>query len=112
MPVKFKNCFIDEVGNVYKDKTLYAASKELEIINFQLTDNLMDEIIRWKLVNFHDYLNHFSRVLNADLTIPIIIRADGMVMDGRHRILKAFHSGLKNLPAKQFKINPKPDFII
>ena len=109
--MKFRNCFIDERGRIFKDETLKKAAVGLPIIDFVITDNFMDEILRWKLVNFHDYLIHFRRVLNADLSYPIIIRSDGMIMDGRHRIIKAFHENIKILPAKKFKIDPEPDFV-
>lgn len=108
--MKFKNCFIDEQGRIFKDETLLKKAELLSITSFDLTDNLQDEIIRWKLVNFHDYLTHFQRVINADLTKPIIVRSDGVVMDGWHRIIKAFYKNLKILPAKKFVIDPKPDF--
>lgn len=109
--MKFRNCFIDEQGRIFKDKTLIEASKKLPIIKFDIVDALLDEILRWKLVNFHDYLTHFRRVMGADLSHPIIIRSDGMVMDGRHRIIKAIYSGLKTLPARKFEVDPQPDFI-
>ncbi len=109
--MKFRNCFIDEQGCIFKDATLKNASASLPVFSFELTDKLMDEILRWKLVNFHDYLVHFRRVVNADLSIPIIIRSDGMVMDGRHRILKAFYEGQTTIPARKFETDPEPDFV-
>lgn len=109
--MKFRNCFIDGQGRIFKDETLQKAVETLPVISFVLTDELMDEVIRWKLVNFHDYLNHFRRVINADLSVPIILRSDGMIMDGRHRILKAYYEGLRTLPAKQFETDPEPDFV-
>ncbi len=108
--MKFRNCFIDEKGRIFKDTTLRNAAKALPVKEYQLTDELLDEVLRWKLSNFHDYLTHFKRVVNADLAAPIIIRSDGLVMDGRHRILKAFHDGVKTLPSQKFTIDPEPDF--
>lgn len=108
--MKFRNCFIDDQGRVFKDESLREASRDLPVIDYVLTDSLMDEILRWKLVNFHDYLTHFRRVLNADLTTPLIIRSDGVIMDGWHRIIKAYNTGLRALPAKRFEVDPAPDF--
>ena len=108
--MKFRNCFIDELGRVFKDSSLFESSKDLPIGDFELVDSLMDEVIRWKLVNFHDYLIHLKRVMSADLSVPIIVRSDGIVMDGRHRILKGLLEGKTCLPSRRFEIDPIPDF--
>lgn len=69
----------------------------------------MGEIIRWKLRNFHDFLVHFERVAKADLTVPLILRSDGYVMDGWHRIVRAIYEGITDLPAKRFIKDPEPN---
>jgi hypothetical protein len=56
-------------------------------------------------------LSHIDRALQADLTFPIILSADGKVMDGSHRIMLAYIRGVKTLKAIQFKSDPAPDFI-
>lgn len=109
--MKFKDCFIDEEGNIWKSESLRRYSKDLPIEEFDISYISMDEVLRWKLVNVRDYLNHFNRVLNADLEKPIIRRADGYVMNGWHRILKALSKGIKVIPSKRFITNPPPDFI-
>lgn len=38
-------------------------------------------------VTIHLILNHIDRALKAHLTLPIILSADGKVMDGTHRIV-------------------------
>ena len=106
------NCFIDEQGRVYKTETLMKAATDLPVIEYQIdTEILLEELLYWQLKNFRDYLAHYRRVTEADLTQPIILRADGYIMDGWHRIIKALYQGLKSLPAKQFIINPEPDYI-
>jgi hypothetical protein len=108
--MKFKNCFIDEHGNVWRTKTLIEQSKNLSVFQFNVDFISLDEVIRWKLINLRDYYVHFTRVTDADLTVPIILRDDGYIMDGWHRVIKALATGVKQLPAKQFEKNPKPDF--
>ena len=110
--MKFRNCFIDENGNVWRTSSLIEKSKGLPLIYFDLSLVDLDTIIRWKLVNVRDYLNHHNRILNADLKIPIILRSDGFCMDGWHRIIKGLSNELKILPAKQFITDPEPDFNI
>lgn len=106
-----RDCFVDDNGNVFKVKTLEKESKNIPLISYNIDrDKVLDETIRWQLNNFHDFTVHFKKVENVDLSIPIILRSDGYVMDGWHRIIKALINGVKVLPARQFKVDPKPDF--
>ena len=108
--MKFKNCFIDGSGNIWKTDTLIKASENLEISLFNLDEISLDEVIRWKLVNLRDYCVHFSKVTDANLNVPIILRDDGYIMVGWHRVIKALSLEMDSLPCKQFIINPEPDF--
>ena len=108
--MKFQNCFIDEDGNVWKTKSLIEHSKDIPVRIFNLWDISLDEVLRWQLTTVHDYCVHYTRVKNADLTVPIILRDDGYVMDGWHRVIKAMVTGVKELPCRRFKVNPPPDF--
>lgn len=56
-------------------------------------------------------LDHIDRSLKADLTFPIILSADGKVMDGSHRIMLAYIKGIKSISAVQFETDPIPDYI-
>jgi hypothetical protein len=47
----------------------------------------------------------------ADLAFPIILAADGGVMDGRHRIAKAVREGRATIDAVQFERDPEPDYV-
>lgn len=55
---------------------------------------------------------HAKRIYEADLSHPIILSAEGFLMDGGHRLAKAWLLGLKEIPAVQFEVNPAPDKII
>ncbi len=108
--MKFKNCFIDGPGNIWRINTLIEQSKDLTVFLFKVDSVNVDEVIRWKLVNLRDYYIHFARVKDADLTIPIILRNDGYIMVGWHRVIKAMAEGVRYLGARQFVVNPAPDF--
>ena len=56
-------------------------------------------------------IEHFSLMLAADLSFPIILDSQGRVMDGMHRVCKAFMEGRTHLPAVQFQQDLEPDFI-
>lgn len=54
---------------------------------------------------------HFRLVNAADLSYPIILCADGRVMDGMHRVVKAYLNHMTQIPAVQFIQTPVPNFI-
>jgi hypothetical protein len=56
-------------------------------------------------------LEHARLALEADLSFPIILSAEGWVMDGMHRVGRALLFGHTEIRAVRFKIDPEPDFI-
>ncbi len=48
---------------------------------------------------------------DADLAYPIILAADGVVMDGMHRVAKALRAGMTDIEAVQFNTDPPPDHV-
>ena len=52
-----------------------------------------------------EYVGHVRRVLDADLSYPIIVSAEGSIMDGNHRLLKA---GLLSVPVLMVKFAETP----
>ncbi len=55
--------------------------------------------------------NHCKLVREASLDFPILLCSEGRVMDGMHRVVKAYCDGLIEIPAKKFRETPAPDFI-
>ena len=55
---------------------------------------------------------HARRIWNADLAYPIILSADGRLMDGGHRLAKAWLLGLSEIQAVQFARDPEPDYVV
>lgn len=53
---------------------------------------------------------HAKLIQEADLNYPIILAEDGRVMDGMHRVGKAFIQGQNAIDAVQFKEDPEPDY--
>jgi hypothetical protein len=56
-------------------------------------------------------VRHMELVNAADLSYPAIIGADGLVMDGMHRIAKALFLGKPTVLAVQFAQQPRPDHV-
>jgi hypothetical protein len=49
-------------------------------------------------------------IQEVDLSYPIILGADGRVMDGMHRIARAILDGHSTIRAVQFVVEPDPDY--
>jgi len=51
---------------------------------------------------------HIQRIQAADLSHPVILSAEGNLMDGNHRIVKAWLEGVM-VPTVRFEETPPPD---
>lgn len=60
---------------------------------------------------WNELIAHVRLVEAADLAYPIILAADGTVMDGMHRVVKAVLAGHTDIVAVQFDQDPEPDFV-
>jgi hypothetical protein len=65
-----------------------------------------DEPATWRSL-----LAHVGLMDEADLQYPIILAADGAVMDGMHRVAAAVRAGALHIEAVRFDTNPPPDHI-
>jgi hypothetical protein len=65
-----------------------------------------DERHTWRAM-----LEHVRLIEEADLAFPIILSANGAVMDGMHRVAKAVLQGRTEVDAVQFEKDPEPDHV-
>ena len=56
-------------------------------------------------------LEHMRLIDEVDLSYPIILGADGRVMDGMHRVARALLIGADAITAVQFETDPEPDYV-
>ena len=54
---------------------------------------------------------HVRLTNEVDVEYPIILGADGRVMDGMHRVLRALVEGRESIDAVQFDVDPEPDYL-
>lgn len=57
-----------------------------------------------------DVAEHVALVQAVDPSYPIILGADGRVMDGMHRVVRALLEGLPTIAAVRFDVHPEPDY--
>jgi hypothetical protein len=55
-------------------------------------------------------VEHATRMTEVDMSLPIILRHDGRVMDGMHRIARALLEGRSEIKAVRFRSPPDPDY--
>ena len=65
-----------------------------------------DDAATWR-----SFAAHVRLVQETDLRYPIILAADGAVMDGMHRVTKALVEGRTMIDAVQFEADPPPDHV-
>ncbi len=56
-------------------------------------------------------VRHAQLIEAADLSYPIILDADGKVMDGMHRVCRALRDNVSSIPYVRFEVTPEPDYI-
>lgn len=54
---------------------------------------------------------HAALIAEASLDYPIVLSADGRVMDGMHRVVKAAMLGLTAIKARKLAVDPPPDYV-
>jgi len=65
-----------------------------------------DEPPTWRAM-----VEHMKLIEDADISFPIILSANGRVMDGMHRVAKAAWQGRQEIEAVQFAEDPEPDHV-
>lgn len=55
-------------------------------------------------------IDHYRLMREADLSFPIILSAEGRVMDGMHRVMKAAFEDRGTISAVRFRQTPLPDY--
>src|SRR6478752_133151 len=63
------------------------------------------------VVTWRNVVGHMALIAAADSSYPIILAANGEVMDGRHRIAKALLARRTTIEAVQFRKDPEPDYV-
>ena len=54
---------------------------------------------------------HFALLNKVNPLHPVILCAEGRLMDGMHRVVKAIAEGRTHIPAVRFAKTPNPDFV-
>ena len=103
---------------IWEVERLWQLAKELPIKQVPLASLSDLDRVGWYgqpgnagYLTLRDVADHSRRIQAANLDYPIILSAEGHLLDGFHRVAKAYLLGLSELAAVQFQENPEPDRI-
>lgn len=106
-PEHTKQRFEDRDKNVFWSvMRLIDLSKDLEVFELPLKALNIYNMYPESIVDMHSFIAHIKQILKADLNYPIILDAEGYVMDGRHRIAKAILEEKESIKAVRFDETP------
>ncbi len=93
---------------------LIAMSADLPVVKIPLSALTELDTAYWfkdgQSPTVRSVVEHARLMQAADLSFPVILAAEGRVMDGMHRIAKALLLGLATVDAVQFPVTPDPDY--
>ena len=104
-------------GNrVWDIHRLIELSRELPVIEVSVNQILENESAFWspdsgQLLSVKDVALHAKLINETDLKYPIILCSNGRLMDGMHRVCKAWIVGDRLIKAVQFAATPVPDYV-
>ena len=91
---------------------LWAAAAGLPVFQIAIADIPefdRDCWFRGQAPSLREVAGHARRIMAADLAYPIIFSADGALMDGGHRIARAWIEGRTVIYAVRFAVDPEPE---
>ena len=102
---------------VWEAERLWDLSKELPVKTVSLSTIANFDDVCWFQSNGEKptcraVATHAKRIYEADLSRPIILSVSGIMMDGMHRVAKAWLLGMEKIQAVQFSADPLPDQIL
>ena len=99
--------FTSESGDSWPAAYLYDKVKELglkaEKINLRHIDLSSLPWQDGQISNIDCFAYHAVRIQNCDTSIPVIMRSDGLIVDGWHRVVKAILEDKTHIKAYRFE---------
>ena len=81
-------------------------SADFDVIEIPIAH--MNVYYTYNNMTLREMCGHIESVNNADMSKPIILDEDGVIMDGRHRLMRAIIDGAETIKAVRFIENPRP----
>jgi len=94
---------------------LWAASAHLPVRTVPISDIREFDENCWfgdRPPTCREVAEHARRIEAADLSYPVVLGADGGLMDGGHRVARAWIDGRTEVDAVRFEVDPPPDWVV
>jgi len=95
---------------------LWALAADLPVIQVPIADIAEFDLDCWfqgrHTPSVRAVAEHARRIFNADLAFPVILNAEGQLMDGGHRLARAWMEGRTLIDAVRFPVTPDPDWVV
>ncbi|GAB4197074.1 MAG: hypothetical protein OHK0022_15100 [Roseiflexaceae bacterium] len=107
----------EQDGAIYRWRaaTIWEAARLIpaEQLPLALFESLLDRDLwfqHYEVPTIRNVMRHWERVESADLSYPVILAPSGAVLDGTHRIIKAFTLRHATVLAVRLPTYPPSDF--
>lgn len=101
-----------KAGKFWNDETLWKVAETKTSVEVDVREYLWEDL-NWNMSKLKDIAYEIALIKKADLSYPIILDTDGKVLDGCHRIVKAYLDGIYKIKAVTIDVDndlPKPDY--
>ncbi len=121
MPQEFQHSFYDmnERGEtvIYDVERLWKLAEVLPVepVLLSAVEGELDYPYQWfknKKPSPREVAKHARRIYEADLSYPVLLKANGTVMDGVHRIARCWIEGRMWIDAVRFPADLAPDVVL
>jgi hypothetical protein len=96
-------------------ESLWAAADDLPVVSVPIADIVEFDQNCWfgdSPPTCREVAEHARRIEAADLSHPIILNAGGGLMDGGHRVARAWLDGRTEVDCVRFETDPAPDWTV
>ena len=100
------------VVRVWRVGRLWKLAEDLQMVDRPMDDFDLHTLLwpeGYQGMTVRHFIHHARRCRNVDVTYPIILNSEGMIMDGMHRLVALGTQGAKTVPTVQFEVDPEPD---
>jgi len=106
-----ENTYEESDGRVWVVTNLIAKAKGLVPFDLPLAAIYAGVNIWTPVGSALGIAHHMRRALDVDTSCPIILCAEGFIMDGWHRVLRALIDGKATIKAVRFEETPPYDYM-